>query len=401
MSLPATILDPSRFCQGKVNFATFSEEFFLALESYGLAGIVKGTQLPPTDEPTMSTVVQTLDSQGNVTGSTVTTREITSTPLGSAHPTKAEAHTRERKACFYVMTHVIDSKSLGCDPTKTAAENWTIVVSKLGTTSAIEQVIAREKLTGVRLVPGHEDVNEYLNHARAFKAAHRDAVAAGNKFEVSVLKNMFIESIDDDHYLDAAGAIPDTSTLEQTITSFNNTWWIRHRRRLHDIQQATLATALMASAAAAAPVTAAAATAPRTRTRTRGNRGTGPCTNGNHGPPGSRDAMKHDLAHCWEDGGGDVANRPASYRPRNYLSTPAAAAANNVAVPNVQVQSAAVTLPQVFILSAQLPSLQERLEIPPMSLSERMEVDEFTPSEEEIIDPIGPLLIRGSAYPAN
>ncbi|KAJ7592144.1 hypothetical protein C8J56DRAFT_886859 [Mycena floridula] len=394
MSLPATILDPSRFCRGKANFATFCEEFLLALDSYGLAKIVKGTQLPPVDEPTTSVIVQTLDTQGNVTGSTVTTREVTSTPLGSANPTKAEYQTRERKACLYILTHVIDSKSLGCDSEKTAAENWAIVKSKLGTTSAVEQVIARERLTGLRLIPGHEDVDEYLGHARAFKAAHRDAVAAGNKFEASVLKNMFIESIDDDAYLAAAGAVPESASLEDTITTLNNTWWIRHRRRLQEIQQATLATALMASAAAAAPVAAAVVAPPRTRTRTQGNRGIGPCPNGNHGPPGSRDAMKHDLAHCWEDGGGDVANRPASYRPRNYLSSPAAAATNAVTVPNVQVQSAAVSLPQVFILSAHVPSvsLQERLEIPPMSTFDHMEVDEL--ADEGVVDPIGPLVER-------
>ncbi|KAJ7579151.1 hypothetical protein C8J56DRAFT_897562 [Mycena floridula] len=400
MSLPAQILDSSRFCRGRINWATFEEEFVLALESYGLLDIAMGTLLEPTIEPVTTTVVETRDAQGNVTGTTVTTREVNSTPLGSKNPTKADYRVRERKTNHYIMTHIIDSKGLGCDPKKHASENWKIAKAELSKASPVEMVMARERLTGLRLTPTHENVDEYLDYVRAFKDAHRNAVAAGNKFEDGVLRNMFIESLNDDHYLEAAGAIPDTATLDQAIVALNSTWWVRHRRRLQEIQQTALVASMMATATAAAtPVAAAASnvTSTRTRTRTRGNRGTGPCTNGNHGPPGDRPgAAKHDLAHCWEDGGGDVANRPASYRPRNYLSSPTATAANSVIAPNIQVQSAAVSLPQVFILSAQVPSLQERLNIPPMSLPERMEVDETadTSGNEEVIDPIGPLVER-------
>ncbi|KAJ7588316.1 hypothetical protein C8J56DRAFT_890117 [Mycena floridula] len=339
MALPATILDPSRYCTGKENFSTFKEEFLLGLQSVGLDKRVLGTQAVHTAEPTSFVLTETLDTAGNVSGAVRTTRAVLSTPLGSDHPTMAEDRTREAKTNLYIMTHVIDAKGLGCDPTKKASENWAIVVAKYGTTSAVEQVMARENLTGLRLVPVYEDPEEYNNHVKAFRAAHLDD---------STVKNMFIESIDDDTFLTAAGGIPAHDDLEQTISFLNSTWWVRRRKHLRDMQAAlvsTMATNIANAAAVAAP-------AQRSRTRTRGNRGIGPCSNGNHGPPGNRDAQRHDLAHCWEDGGGDVANRPASYRPRNYLSTHPVA--NNVAVPNVQVQSAVVTMPQVFILSAEI-----------------------------------------------
>ncbi|KAJ7586032.1 hypothetical protein C8J56DRAFT_891876 [Mycena floridula] len=363
MALPANILTPNRFCDGKANFFVFKEEFCLALESLGILGIIEGTFLEPIDKPTISTVVETRDTAGNVTGTTTTTREVLVTPIGLAHPTKAAWKLWERSCCRYILTHVKDSKSLGCEMTKSTAANWKIVNDKLGKISAVEQVIARERLTGLRLIPVHEDVDEYVKHAAAFKAAHCQAVAAGNKFEESVMKSMFIESIDNDSYLEAAGAIPETASLEDTIIALNGTWWLHHRKHLREIERASAVTALMASAAAAAVIAAPANTGNRTRTRTHGNRGTGPCPNGNHGPPGNREAARHDLAHCWEAGGGDVANRPDSYRPRNYLSQ---AAANNVVTPNVQVQAAAVTVPDVFILSVQVTSLEGRLADPPI-----------------------------------
>ncbi|KAJ7592444.1 hypothetical protein C8J56DRAFT_885602 [Mycena floridula] len=246
MSLPSTILDPSRYCTGKADFAIFKEEFMLGLESVGLADIVTGVQTEPLTEPTFTTIVETRDSSGQITGTTSTIRELASTPLGSAHPTKADYKVRERKANLYIMTHIIDSKAIGCDPTKTAAENWKVVLAKYGTTSAVEQVMARERLTGLRLIPVHEDANEFTNHVATFKALLRSAIAAGNKFEDGVLKNMFMESIDSDLYLEAASSVPITSSIDETIATLMNTWWIRHRRCLQEIQQAALVTAMMA-----------------------------------------------------------------------------------------------------------------------------------------------------------
>ncbi|KAJ7587848.1 hypothetical protein C8J56DRAFT_890719 [Mycena floridula] len=346
MALPAQLLDSSRFCKGRVDWTVFKEEFELAAEAYGLLPILNGSLAEPTTEPTFTTVVETRDSAGTVTGTTVTIREITTTtPLGSAKPTIADYKVRERRLNHYIMTHIIDSKGIGCDASKHAATNWKLANDILGKVSPVEMVMARERLTGMRLMPAHEDVDEYMNFVRGFKDAHRNAVAAGNKFEDGVLRNMFIEAIDDDHYLEAAGAIPETATLDQTVTILNSTWWVRHRRRLHEIQQAALVTAATVTANAAV---ANQAIRPRTRTRTRGNRGTGPCSNGNHGPPGdptSTSALRHDLAHCWEDGGGDV-------------------------------QAAAVTVSDVFVLSSQVQSLEHRIgDVDQRTLADRIDLD--------------------------
>ncbi|KAJ7577028.1 hypothetical protein C8J56DRAFT_899589 [Mycena floridula] len=227
MALPAQLLDPSRFCKGRANWPVFKEEFELAVEAYGLLPILKGTLLEPTVEPTFSTIVETRDSAGVVTGTTVTIREITTTtPLGSDKPTIADYRVRERRLNHYIMMHIVDAKGMGCDASKHAAINWKLANDTLGKTSPVEMVMARESLTGMRLTPAHEDVDEYRNFVRDFKDAHRNAIAAGNKFEDGVLRNMFIESINDDHYLEAAGAIPEAATLDQTITILNSTWWL-------------------------------------------------------------------------------------------------------------------------------------------------------------------------------
>ncbi|KAJ7587525.1 hypothetical protein C8J56DRAFT_1050741 [Mycena floridula] len=168
MSLPSTILDTSRYCTGKADFAIFKEEFMLGLESVGLADIVTGVQTEPLTEPTFTTIYHP---------------RVGLDTLGFGSSDQADYKVRERKANLYIMTHIIDSKAIGCNPTKTAAENWKVVLAKYGTTSAVEQVMARERLTGLRLIPVHEDANEFTNHVATFKALLRSAIAARNKFE--------------------------------------------------------------------------------------------------------------------------------------------------------------------------------------------------------------------------
>ncbi|KAJ7590135.1 hypothetical protein C8J56DRAFT_888318 [Mycena floridula] len=375
MVLPATILSADKFCRSKADFPGFKEDFLLALASIGLDRIILGTLSEPTTDPTIvvSETKETRDPSGAITGTmtTTTTRAVTSTDLGADNPTKAAYRVWERKANYYVMTHVVDSKAIGCTTEKTAAENWKIVTDTYGKTSAVEQVMAREKLIGLRLVPVHEAENEYKDHVNSFKAADRESTAAGNKLDDDVKKNIFIESIDHKDYLQAAGSIPATATLDKAISVLQNTWWILYRARSKEIQQAaSLVTAMAAQ-------TVATAATSQTHIRTCGNRSVGPCPNPNHGPPGSQSARSHDLAHCWEDGGGDVAGRPPGFRPRNLASQTSAYSA---VVPNVQVNSAAVAVPEVFILSAQVPSLADRMEIDvanPGPLIERISDDDI------------------------
>ncbi|KAJ7578338.1 hypothetical protein C8J56DRAFT_898486 [Mycena floridula] len=224
------------------------------------------------------------------------------------------------------MTHVVDSKAISCAREKTAAENWKIVMDTYGKTSAVEQVMACKKLIRLQLVPVHEAENEYKDYVNSFKAADCESTTARNKLNNDVKKNIFIESIDHKDYLQAAGSISATATLDEVISALQNTWWILYCAQSKEIQQAASLVTAMAAQTVATAVTS------QTCICTHGNHGVGPCPNPNHGPPGSQSAWSHDLTHCWEDGGGDV-------------------------------NSAAVAVPEVFILSAQVPSLADRMEI--------------------------------------
>ncbi|KAJ7600379.1 hypothetical protein C8J56DRAFT_1037994 [Mycena floridula] len=257
MALPATILSTDKFCRSKADFPGFKEDSLLALASFGLDRIVLGTLSEPTTDPTtvISETKETKDSSGAVTGTmtTTTTRTITSTDLGVDHPTKAAYRVWERKANYYVMTHVVDLKAIGCTTEKTVAENWKIVMDTYGKTSAVEQVMACEKLIGLRLVPVHEAENKYKDHVNSFKAADRKSTAAGNKLDNDVKKNIFIESIDHKDYLQAAGSIPTLATLDETISILQNTWWVLYHAQSKEIQQAaTLVTAMAAQTVATA-----------------------------------------------------------------------------------------------------------------------------------------------------
>ncbi|KAJ7579458.1 hypothetical protein C8J56DRAFT_964257 [Mycena floridula] len=355
-ALLAPFMSSDQYCTGKDNWPSFEESFRQACEARGLILILDGNQTCP------------LDTAGNITGTSTTSKLIHTTPLGSAKPTIAEFNSRERTLNLAIKTCIPDADSYGYVAKDSAADNWTLIKAHLSKISVVEQDQARKALVAKHLNPMYEEPKEYENHVNAWHVLRRKAISYGVKFEDSMLKTLFILSLDGDDYVHIGGAIPESDTLMQLIEKLKVTWLLKHSKRLEQMETESRVVAMTASIAASA-------------SKSKGKRGQG-CTNPIHGPPGNFASTKHDLDHCWSIGGGDYGNRPAHFRdPKSKKpSTPAAptpaaasAVASNVTVSAVDTD---ISIPNIFVLSvdAQLPSSQllEDLPVSPRSLESRL-----------------------------
>ncbi|KAJ7584743.1 hypothetical protein C8J56DRAFT_892483 [Mycena floridula] len=328
MSSVTSNIPADKFCCGQENYFEFKELFLLSMQAQGLDQILLGKQVAPLVEPTQDTTQITRDVNSNITGTVVTSKAVLSTIASSSLPTKDEFHVRERRAAAQLFGSVINDKQQGLDPTKTAFENWTKLEQRLGKGSMTEQIIARDQLLAARFNPTHESPTEYEEYSLLFKQLVQAAIAAGGEYKDDVLRTTFIVSINHDEYTNAASHIPIDASLNTTIATLRNTWFIHHHRKANKMAVQALAATVVAAAAN----TRAQSNGPRIQIRTTGNRGTGPCTNPSHGN-NSQAAMNHDIAHCWAPGGGDIANRPAGYR---VIEQPASSKV--VTAPNVVTQ---------------------------------------------------------------